>query len=295
MQEAQISDQIAKENEAEQWDLEIKPKAKLLHFNFAEIWRYRELMLLFVKRDFIAHYKQTILGPLWHVIQPILTTVTFLLLFTRVARLPTDGIPPTLFYMSGITFWNYFSVCLTGTSNTFVANANIFGKVYFPRLIMPLAVVVSNLVRFGIQFLLLLIVIVYYAFQHYPIHITTYWLLIPALLALIAGIALGLGIIISALTTRYRDFTMLLGIGVQLMMYATPIAYPLSHLDKLGFAEIIKINPVTPLAEAFRFILFGKGMFSALDILYSVCFMLVSLTIGLIFFNRIEKSFVDTV
>src|SRR5688572_26742049 len=225
-------------SEKEDWDLEIKPKAKLLDLNFSEIWRYRDLMFLFVKRDFIAQYKQTILGPVWHFIQPILTTVMFLMLFTRVARLPTDGIPPVLFYMSGITIWNYFSVCLTATSRTFTSNANIFGKVYFPRIIMPVSVVISNLIRFGIQFLLVVIAIVYYSFDGYTVHFSIYWLAIPFLLFLMSVICLGLGIIVSSLTTKYRDFSVLLTFSVQLLMYGTPIAYPLSFIESQGLGWI---------------------------------------------------------
>jgi lipopolysaccharide transport system permease protein len=277
------------------WDLEIRPTPKLLDFNFPEIWRYRELMLLFVKRDFIAQYKQTILGPFWHAIQPILTTIMFLMVFTRVARLPTDGIPPILFYMSGVTLWNYFSVCLTSTSNTFLANAGIFGKVYFPRIIMPLATVTSNLIRLGIQFALLLIVIIFFSFNGHPTNFSIAWLIILPLVVLAGGIALGLGIIISAITTKYRDVSILLSFGVQLLMYATPIVYPLSHLKSLGFAWVVKFNPMTSIAEAFRYALFGKVTFSSMDILYSVCFMIAALVIGLISFNRIEKSFADTV
>lgn len=283
------------EHTEQEWDLEIKPKPNLLDFNFQEIWHYRELMILFVKRDFVAQYKQTILGPIWHFIQPILTTVMFLMIFTRVARLPTDGIPPVLFYMSGITLWNYFSVCLTGTSNTFLANATIFGKVYFPRIIMPLSTMISNLVRFGIQFLLLLIVMIYFSFNGYPIRFGISWLMIPFILVLAGGIGLGLGIIISSITTKYRDFAMLLTFGVQLFMYATPIAYPLSHLHKLGFAWVVKFNPMTSIAEAFRYALFGKGTFGMTDILYSLFFMITVLIIGFLSFNKIEKSFADTV
>jgi lipopolysaccharide transport system permease protein len=277
------------------WDLEISPKNKFFDINFAEIWRYRDLVILFVKRDFIAQYKQTILGPVWHFIQPLLTTVMFLLVFTRVARIPTDGVPPVLFYLSGISLWNYFSVCLTGTSNTFLTNASIFGKVYFPRIIMPMSVILSNLIRFGIQFLLLFIAIVYYAFNGFPLHITIYWLFIPVILLMMAGIALGLGIIISSLTTKYRDFSVLLTIGMQLMMYGTPVAYPLSYLEKMGVAWVIKLNPLTSLLEAFRFALYGKGAFAAGDILYTFAFMCGVLFGGMILFNRTEKTFMDTV
>lgn len=291
-----MNNQTLKQELEEKWDLEIKPKAKLLDLKFSEIWHYRELMMLFVRRDFIAQYKQTILGPLWHVIQPILTTVMFLLIFTRVARLPTDGVPPVLFYMSGITLWNYFSASLTSTSNTFLANASIFGKVYFPRIIMPMSIIISNLVRLGIQFLLLMTVILYfYFFEGYEVQLSINWLMVPLLFILLAGIALGLGIIISSITTKYRDVTMLMTFGIHLWMYATPIAYPLSRIKDLGIAWVAKVNPIAPVAEAFRYALFGKGTFTAADLLYSFCFMLAVLVIGIISFNKIEKSFADTV
>ena len=212
----------------EEWDLVIQPKAALLDLNLKEVWRYRDLLWLFVKRDFSAQYKQTILGPLWHFIQPIFTTLVFLLVFGSIANIPTDGIQPILFYMSGITIWNYFSACLTATSGTFVANAGIFGKVYFPRLVIPLSTVLSNIIKFGIQFLLLLAVMVWYGIKNNHFYFGASWLLIPVLVAMMAGLGLGLGIIISSLTTKYRDFTILIGFAVQLLMYATPIAYPMS-------------------------------------------------------------------
>jgi lipopolysaccharide transport system permease protein len=277
------------------WDLEIKPKARLLDINFREIWNYRDLVMLFVRRDFVSQYKQTILGPLWYFIQPILTTVMFVLVFNRIARIPTDNVHPIVFYMSGITIWTYFSSCLSSTSNTFVANAAIFGKVYFPRLVKPISVVLSNVIRFGIQFLLLLITMVYFSFQGYPIYISWYWLFIPVLLSIFAGIALGVGIIISSLTTKYRDFTVLVTFSIQLLMYATPIAYPLSYLKSAGYASVIKWNPLSPLVEAFRFTLLGKGSFTPESLLYSLGFMLVILFIGLVFFNKVEKNFMDTV
>ncbi|WP_276373600.1 ABC transporter permease [Chryseolinea sp. H1M3-3] len=277
------------------WDLEIKPKPHLLDLNFAEIWRYKDLMLLFVKRDFIAQYKQTILGPVWHLIQPILTTLMFLLIFSNIAKIPTDGINPVVFYMSGITVWNYFSLCLTSTSNTFLTNANIFGKVYFPRLIMPLSVIISNMIRFGIQFLLLLSMMIWFHFHGFPMQITFKWLTIPILILLMAGIALGLGIVISSLTTKYRDFSVLLAFAIQLGMYATPIAYPMTYLEGTSYGSIIKLNPLTAVVEAFRYVLFGKGLFNPMDLLYSAGFMIVLLFIGIILFNRVEKKFMDTV
>jgi lipopolysaccharide transport system permease protein len=250
---------------------------------------------LFVRRDFVAQYKQTILGPIWHLIQPLLTTIMFLLVFGRIARIPTDGIHPIVFYMSGITVWNYFSLCLTSTSNTFVVNASIFGKVYFPRIIIPLSVIVSNLVRFAIQFFLLVCAIAWYHFNGYAFVFTPYLMLIPILLLMMAAIAFGLGIIISSLTTKYRDFTVLLTFMVQLGMYATPIAYPMSYLSGKSYAWVIQMNPLTPLVEAFRYALLGKGMFTMHDLLYSAGWMTALLAIGLILFNKVEKSFMDTV
>ena len=281
----------------ENWDLVITPKAALLDFNLKEVWRYRDLMMLFIKRDFIAQYKQTILGPFWHLIQPVLTTVMFLMVFGRIARIPTDGIPPVLFYMTGITFWNYFSACFLGTSNTFTANAGIFGKVYFPRLVTPLATILSNLVRFGFQFLLLMAAITWYSFHGHPISISLNWLLIPLLLVILAGIGFGLGIIVSSLTTKYRDFQVLVSFGMQLLMYGTPVVYPMSYLMsiKLNMVWMISYNPLAPLMEAFRYTLFGKGMISTPMLLYSIAFMLVTMFFGLILFNKVEKSFMDTV
>lgn len=279
----------------EHWDQVIEPKAKLLDLNLKEVWRYRDLLLLFVKRDFTAQYKQTILGPLWHFIQPIFTTIVFLLVFGKIANIPTDGIEPVLFYMSGISIWNYFSACLTATSNTFVANAGIFGKVYFPRLVIPLSTVMSNMVKFGIQFLLLLSVMIYFGIKNQSFHFTTSWLLIPLLVLMMAGLGLGLGIIISSLTTKYRDFNVLIGFAVQLLMYATPIAYPLSFIRDKGFASWIAWNPLTPIVEAFRYALFGSGSVNSTGLLYSGGITLIVLFVGIVVFSRVEKSFMDTV
>jgi len=286
---------MSSHQENEHWDLIIKPQGSFLDLNLKEIWRYRDLLIQFIKRDFVAQYKQTILGPVWNVIQPILTTIMFLLVFGKIANIPTDGIKAPLFYLSGITIWNYFSTCFTNTSSTFVTNAAIFGKVYFPRLILPLSVVISNIVRFFIQFGFLLIVMIYYSFKGYPIHFGILWLLIPVLVILMGGLALGLGIIISSLTTKYRDFTVLVSFGVQLLMYATPIAYPLSFLMGKSYKWIIMLNPLTAITEAFRYSLFNTGHFEWSSLLYSTIFMLVSLYLGLIVFSRTEKSFVDTV
>ncbi|MFM7852976.1 MAG: ABC transporter permease [Flammeovirgaceae bacterium] len=278
----------------EEWDLEIKPKTDLFQINFIELWKYRDLINLFVKRDFISQYKQTILGPLWHLIQPLLTTIVFLFLFGKVAKIATDEIEPVLFYMSGITIWNYFSGCLTATSNTFVTNAAIFGKVYFPRLTFPISIVISNIIRFGIQLILLFASMVFYSFS-YPIHWSLYWLLIPFIVFAMAGISLGMGIIISSLTTKYRDLNLLLTFIVQLAMYATPIAYPYSYIKGKSYEWLLNINPLTSIVEAFRFCLFGRGVVTPSGLIYSAVFMLIILFIGIVMFNRVEKDFMDTV
>ncbi len=277
------------------WDLIIEPKAALLDLNISELWQYRDLLWLFVKRDFTAQYKQTILGPLWHFIQPIFTTIVFLMVFGKIANIPTDGIEPVLFYMSGISIWNYFSACLTTTSNTFVANAGIFGKVYFPRLVMPLSSVMSNMVKFGIQFILLLVVMAWFGMKQHYFYMGSSWLLIPLLVVMMAGMGLGLGIIISSLTTKYRDFTVLIGFAVQLLMYATPIAYPLSFLKTKSFASWFTWNPLTPIVEAFRYSLFGTGTVDSLGLLYSGGFIVVTLLLGMVFFSKVERTFMDTV
>ncbi|MFY7839472.1 MAG: ABC transporter permease [Lacibacter sp.] len=278
------------------WDLEIKPQSSLLDLNLKEVWRYKDLMMLFVRRDFVAQYKQTILGPLWHVIQPVLTTMMFLLVFHSIAGIDTDGIEPILFYMSGITIWNYFSTCLTATSNTFVTNAHIFGKVYFPRLVLPLSVVLSNIIRLVIQFGILLLAMSWFAlFKNVPIAFGVNWLLLPVLVVIMAGIGLGLGIIISSLTTKYRDLTILISFAVQLLMYATPVAYPLSYLKNKWFAPVIEWNPLSPIIEGFRYALFNSGTFSFISLGYSVLFMIVVVLIGAVYFNKVERTFMDTV
>lgn len=280
----------------EHWDLEIKPQSSVFDLNLKEVWRYKDLMLLFVKRDFAAQFKQTVLGPVWHLVQPVLTTIMFLLVFGKIANIPTDGIDAVLFYMSGITIWNYFASCLTNTSNTFVANASIFGKVYFPRLVLPLSVVLSNMARLGIQFLLLLACMVFYAlFKNTPMYVGASWLLIPVLVIMMAGIGLGLGIIISSLTTKYRDFTVLVTFGVQLLMYATPVAYPLSFLKSKSYASFIEWNPLSPLVEGFRYALFQTGSFDFNTLIYSFVFMLIVLVFGTMIFSKVEKTFMDTV
>jgi len=278
------------------WDLVIKPKNAWLDLRLSDLWSYRDLIILFIKRDFTAQYKQTVMGPLWHLIQPILTTAIFLLIFGKIANIPTDGIyPKVLFYLSGITIWNYFAACLANTSNTFVQNSAIYGKVYFPRLVIPISVIFSNLIRLGIQFVLLIVAMVWFSFRGYTIHISWNWLLIPVLILLIAGIGLGMGIIISSLTTKYRDFTILTAFVVQLLMYVTPIGYPMSFLANSKYRKIIDLNPLTGIVESFRYVLFGKGSFDINGLMYGLVFMVVSVFIGLIVFSKVERSFMDTV
>ena len=288
---------VLKEADAteEHWDEIIEPTGKLLDRRLNEVWKYRDLLMLFVKRDFAAQYKQTVLGPVWHLIQPIFTTAVFLLVFHSIANIDTDGINAIPFYMSGIAIWNYFSSCLTGTSNTFVANAGIFGKVYFPRLVIPLSTVFSNIIKFVIQFGLLLIVMIYFSIKEDYFYFSISFLLIPLLVLMMAGMGLGLGIIISSLTTKYRDFAVLIGFAVQLLMYATPVAYPLSYIKGKSYEWLITANPLTPIVEAFRFALFGKGSFVPMHLFYSGLFIILALFVGTIIFNRVERSFMDTV
>jgi lipopolysaccharide transport system permease protein len=278
-----------------EWQLVIRPKTSWFDLHLQDLWRYRDLLFMFVRRDFISLYKQTILGPLWFLIQPILTTAMFLIIFNKVAEIPTDGAPPVLFYMSGLVIWNYFSTCLTKTASTFTSNAGIFGKVYFPRLIMPLSNVISSLISFGIQLgLLLTIMGYYYLFTDSLIRLNGYLLLIPLLLMLIAGLGLGLGIIISSLTTKYRDLAYLVSFGVQLLMYATPVIYPLSFMSG-KYKTFILANPITPIIEIFRYSLLGVGEFSFWYITYSVLFTSLVLLAGVLIFNKVEKSFMDVV
>ena len=279
---------------SENWDLIIKPKRKLLDINLAELWKYRDLIMLFVRRDFVSKFKQTILGPLWFLIQPLMTTIMFTIVFSNLAHIPTDGLPPMLFYMAGNVAWIYFSTCLTTTSNTFISNAAIFGKVYFPRLSVPISIVISNLIQFGIQFLLLLAFMLYFYLRGAPISPNKYVVLLPLLIALMALMGLGFGIIISSLTTRYRDLANLVTFGVQLWMYFTPVIYPLSQIPE-GYRIYIVANPVTPIIETFRYALLGTGTVTAVQLLYSTLFTFVVLVIGIIMFSRVEKSFMDVV
>ena len=278
------------------WTTEIRPKDKLLSVDFKEIWRYRDLMMLFVKRNIITQYKQTILGPLWFIIQPMMTTVMYMVVFGGIAKISTDGLPQPLFYLAGISFWQYFADCLSKTSNTFVNNAGIFGKVYFPRLVTPLSDVISNLVRFGIQFGLFLLVYLYYAFfTDAAIQPNLYALLLPVLVVMLAGLALGFGILFSSMTTKYRDLQLLLSFFVSLWMYATPVIYPLSTITNEKLRLVMQLNPLTGIVEFFKYGMLGVGNHDWWMLGYSFGFMLVLLAIGIIVFNKVQKSFMDTV
>ncbi len=278
----------------QEWSLIIRPKRAWWDLRLGQVWRYRDLILLFVRRDFVSYYKQTILGPLWFLIQPLLTTLTFTVIFGNIAALPTDGLPQFLFYLSGTVIWSYFASCLTKTSETFIANANIFGKVYFPRLVMPISILFSNLITFAIQFGLFLGFLFYFIVMGSAVRVTWWVILLPLLLILMAGLGLGFGIIISSLTTKYRDLRFLVTFGVQLWMYATPIIYPVSSIPQ-RFQRLILLNPITPIVEAFRFAFLGTGAFSWGMLGYSFGFMLVVVLVGIVIFNRVETTFMDTV
>jgi len=283
-----------KTEQSEYWDLVIKGHTSLLDLRFGDLWRYRDLLVMFVKRDFVSFYKQTIFGPLWFFIQPILTTIVFTFVFGNLAGLSTDGLPQFLFYLSGITAWNYFSDCITKTSTVFRDNANIFGKVYFPRLIMPLSIVTSNLVRFGVQLIMLLFMMSYYAFIGADFEITYAIFFFPILIVVMALLGLGLGLIITAMTTKYRDLSFLVTFGVQLLMYGTTVIYPLSAAPE-KYKWLIQLNPMTGIIEAFRYGFLGKGTFTFWSVGYPVIFTLIVLFLGIIIFNKTEKTFVDTI
>ena len=288
-------------SENENWTTVIKPRNGLFEVNLKEIWDYRDLLVMFVKRDITVAYKQTILGPLWWVIQPALTVIMYMVVFGGIAGIPTDGIPQPLFYLGGVCMWQYFADCLNRTANTFVTNAGIFGKVYFPRLIMPIANVTSNLVRFGIQFGLFVIVYIYYACIGLAPSPNWYFLLFPLLVVMMAGLALGFGIIISSMTTKYRDLQILFSFMVQLWMYATPIVYPLSQVAGkkvlgMNLTTLMCLNPVTPVIETFKHGALSAGEFIGWGwLVYSFAFMLVVLVLGILIFNKVQKSFMDTV
>jgi lipopolysaccharide transport system permease protein len=286
----------------ENWTTVIKPKNRLLEVNIGELWKYKDLIALFIKRNIITQYKQTLLGPLWFIVQPALTVIMYMIVFGGIAGIPTDGVPRPLFYLAGTCMWNYFSECLTKTSNTFVDNAGIFGKVYFPRLAVPVANVVSNLLRFGIQLGLFLVVYAIYAIiGDMEAHFNWYALLFPVLVVMMAGLALGFGIVISSMTTKYRDLQVLFSFVVSLWMYATPIVYPLSQtrslfLKGIPVHKLMFLNPVTPVIETFKYGCLGAGEFVGWRwLIYSFVFMVALLVVGVVVFNKVQKSFMDTV
>lgn len=276
------------------WDLIIEGKTSLFDLKFNDVWQYRDLLALLVKRDFISFYKQTIFGPLWFFIQPLFTMIVYTFVFGNLAGISTDGLPQPLFYLAGITAWSYFADCLTKTSTVFRDNANIFGKVYFPRLIMPLSIVVSNLIRFGVQFLLFLVLLAYYYAIGVELAFSWVLLLSPVLLVLMALFGLGLGLIITALTTKYRDLTFLVTFGVQLMMYGTTVIYPLNAAPE-NYKPWIAANPMTTIIETFRLAFLGEGSFSWASLGYSSVAIGVIFILGVLIFNKTERSFVDTI
>ncbi len=282
--------------ESSKYTFTIEPKSRLLDINFREIWRYRDLLFLFVRRDFVAVYKQTIFGPLWFFIQPILTTIMFMVVFGGIAQMSTDGMPQAVFYLAGIVSWNYFAEALKTTSETFVTNANIFGKVYFPRIITPMSIVISKLLTFAVQMILFLLVYFYYLFfTDASLHPNIMLLLIPVLIIITAGLALGLGLLVTALTSKYRDFRFLITFAIQLAMYATPIIYPLSEIEDKRLKLVILSNPMSSIIETFRYAFTGVGSFSWGALGYSFGFMIVLMILGVLIFNKVEKTFMDTV
>lgn len=281
-------------NQDKQTTYQISSKQSVFDLNLREVWQYRDLLLMLVKRDFITFYKQTILGPLWFVVQPLLTTAIYVVLFGNIAKLSTDGTPQILFYLSGITVWNYFSESLTKTSTVFTANAGMFGKVYFPRLIMPLSIVASSLMKFAVQFGIFILILLYYVFFTETITPNAWVLITPFLILLMAMFALGVGMIFSSLTTKYKDLSFLLSFGVQLFMYITPVVYPVSALPE-KYRFLLYFNPLSPIFECFRYAFLGSGSFDLFNLLWSAVFILVILVAGTVIFNKVEKSFMDTV
>lgn len=275
------------------WTEIIEPQSSLLSLNLREVWRYRDLLLLLVKRDFVTYFKQTVLGPIWFFVNPIFTTLMYTLVFGNIAGLSTDGSPQIAFYLSGVVLWNYFATSLNQTATVFTTNATIFGKVYFPRLVMPLAIVTSNLMQFGVQFLLFIGIVIYYSFlgQIQP----NIWILFtPVLILLMASFALGVGMIFSSMTTKYKDMTMLLTFGVQLFMYATPIIYPVSSISE-KYRSYIELNPLTAIVECFRYAYLGVGDFNGYMLLYATAIIAILLAVGTLVFNRVQKGFMDTI
>lgn len=278
----------------EKWTQEIGSKHNLFSLNLKEVWAYKDLVYMLVKRDFVTSFKQTILGPIWFFINPIFTTIMYVIVFGNIANLSTDGAPQMAFYLAGVTLWNYFSSCLNGTSNVFRGNASIFGKVYFPRLVMPIAIVTSNLMQFAVQFLLFAVVVIYYLVTEGNVHPNSWMLATPLLIFLMASFAMGTGMIFSSMTTKYKDLSMLLSFGVSLYMYVTPVVYPVSSIPE-KFRWIADINPLTGIFECFKYAFLGVGDFNVGMLIYSFVFIMIILGIGMIIFNKVEKSFMDTV
>jgi lipopolysaccharide transport system permease protein len=277
----------------ENWTEVIEPNKSLFNLNFKELWKYRDLILIFVRRDIVSVYKQTVLGPLWFFLGPLFTVFTFVIVFNQIAKISTDNVPAPLFYLAGTTLWNYFQACLSGTSNTFISNAGIFGKVYFPRLVSPISMVISNLLKFGIQLLMFLCFWGYY-YSTGSISPNIYILLLPFLIILMGAMALGIGIIISSLTTKYRDLSYFIGFGISLLMYITPVIYPISAIPDM-YKPLVAYNPIAPIIETFRFGFTGSGYFTWNGLIYSSVFTIIVLFIGTILFNKIERTFMDTV
>ena len=282
---------------ADNWTLIIEPKGRLLSLNLKEIWQYKDLLSMYIKRDIVTFYKQTILGPLWFFIQPIFTTIVFMFVFGGLAKIPTDGIPQALFYLSGITLWNYFSETLTKTSDTFLQNQAIFGKVYFPRMVAPLSVTITGLIKMFIQFGLFAAVYIYFVLKGTQVHPNLYALLFPVLILILAALSLGFGIIISSMTTKYRDLKFLITFAIQLWMYATPVIYPLSVMQGSysKYMWLIQANPVTAVMETFKYGFLGQGTFTWLSLGYSALFSVVILFFGILVFNKVERSFMDVI
>jgi len=281
----------------EKWDIELTAENNLLDLKLKDVWHYRDLLVLLVRRDFVSFYKQTILGPLWFFIQPLFTTIIYTFVFGSLANISTDGLPQPLFYLAGITAWNYFADCLTKTSTVFTANAGLFGKVYFPRLIVPLSIVVSNLIRFGVQMALFVLMMIIYWVKGSSFHPNAYLLLFPFLLILMAMLGLGLGMIISAMTTKYRDLTFLITFGIQLMMYLTTVIYPLSTVKQKypHYQWMVEYNPMTSIIEAFRYGFLGQGTFTMLSLGITTLITIIIMLFGIVVFNRVERNFIDTV
>lgn len=276
------------------WTTIIKPKVKLLDINLMELWKYKDLIIMFVKRDFKTLYKQTILGPLWIIINPMLTTLMFTVVFGGIANISTDGIPQFVFYMAGNTIWSYFSTCLTKTANTFISNSAVFGKVYFPRLVSPISTVLSGLINFFVQFAIFLCFVLFYSCIGNAVRPNIYILLTPILLLMIAMLSLGFGIIISSLTTKYRDLSILITFGVQLWMYATPVVYPISQIP-FYWRNIMLLNPVAPIIETFRYAFLGSGTIPWFYLGISAIVTILILFIGVVLFNKVQKTFMDTI